>query len=211
MKTELRAAGPLPPEEPHGLPTCIEAANHLLRTLGGPNPGDLRFLRFALQHRVGQDAEASLACGGEQRPRVVAGKVRMAGRDFLELTARREVLLIPYRQLCAVRWRLGHKGTAPKAPLHPPIDLDPLLKRRLILRFGEVVAEDKALMDRFFGIPLRRRLQDFLGRAVRVQTNRPSGTQMVYGVLAAVEEALEVQSGPRLERVGFEEICLIRL
>lgn len=206
--------GPPPPEEPYRLQDCIKAANDLLRTLGAPRPGEPRFLRFPLQHLAGQQVEATVLCG--QRSRVLAGKVGMAGRDFLELQDKRGIFLIPYRQLCSIRWQADRKRSAAHERRRPPLDLDPSLRRRLILRFGEVVAEDQGLLQLFFGVPLRLKLKDFLGRSVMVYASpTDAGTSdtgtLLYGVLQAVEEALQLRAGERVDQVRFEAICFIRI
>lgn len=197
-----------------GTPDCIRAANDLLRTLGAPRPEEPRFLRFPLEHLAGQQVEATVLCG--RRPRTLSGKVGMAGRDFLELEDRRQLLLVPYRQLCSVRWQGDWRQPAAHQHRHLPLDLDPSVRRRLILRFGEVVAEDRGLLQLFLGVPLRLRLKDFLGRPVMVyaspaDTGLTDTATLLYGVLHAVEEALQVRAGGRVDEVRFESICFVQI
>lgn len=212
MSTELHgAAVPRPrcPEPQAQLRAGIEAANDLLRRLGAPAPQELGLLRLPLQRLVGRPVQVAVAW--PHGSLTLAGPVRTAGRDFLELAVDGGSVLVPYRSLCAVS--TTHQGTPTPGPGHQQaaVDLPPEFRRRLILRFGEVVSADRRLMDLFFGVPLRVRLKDLLGQAAAVATTRQETEPVVRGVLEAVEPELRLCADGQEKRVRFEEICFVRV
>ncbi|MEW6049279.1 MAG: hypothetical protein AB1609_22880, partial [Bacillota bacterium] len=163
-----------------------------------------------LQQLLGQKVRVTLAC--RQGHQLLAGRVGMAGRDFLELKVGRRLILIPYRSLCSIRRKVGGKRPAPQEHRQALLNIDPSLRRRLILRFGEVVSADGALMNLFFGLPLRLKMKDFVGRGVVVATVRTGTVPVLHGVLEAVgEEALQLNAARRTERVSFDDICFVRI
>ncbi|HZG55958.1 hypothetical protein [Paenibacillus sp.] len=207
--------GRLPPEALERLRACIEEANRLLRALGNPrddeNLAQLRLhfasLRGALV-RVEVDCKPAEAAA-EHDPSgkcEVVGLLTTAGKDFIQLDAVGERLLVPYGRICS----LQHHDANPREDEDDLRGIDPCLRMQLVLHFGETVACRPELLNRFLGIPLFLQLLQYVGCRVAIRTERSE--PHVRGVLVdAKEHAVRIETGAEREckDVSLHEACVI--
>ncbi|MBE3577906.1 MAG: hypothetical protein IMX00_09495 [Limnochordales bacterium] len=172
-------------------------------------------------HGGGQDEGEGQENGGQEsektgQGRSYAGILRDAGKDYLELDwGKREKrgdreeqrrVLLPYGRVCMVTVQDPDESFEP--PHHPElIDIDPDLRRDLVLSFGRVVASNPELISIFFGLPLHLRLRQEAG--VRITVRLEGDT--VTGQLSEVdEESIKVRTAPGAEhRIILAEVCAI--
>jgi len=187
----------LPPEQLDRLRECIEGANRLLRTLGNPRDAEnTTQLRQYFQTLSGLLVKVEVDRGTAEQshiehpygPMEVVGVLATAGKDFLLLESVGDKFLVPFVRICSVQHHIS------KLETHDP-DLrriDPCLREGLVLRFGETVAGNPELLNRFLGIPLYLQLLAYVGCDVTLHTE---GTPAyLRGVLVdAKEDAVRIE------------------
>ncbi len=199
---------PLPQNQLERLQACIEKVNELLRSVGNPrDPENLTGLRLHFRMLRGLRVQVEVDCG-EQKEHL-AGVLEEAGQNFLQLAEGGIKRFILFLRLCAVKREDEGNPENNHECMQELLNIDPCLRRDLVLRFGEVVSKNPFLINVFFGIPLNMRLADFLNSMVQVK--RESG-DIVQGVLTEVEEnQIRVKVNKREETINFNEICFIEI
>ncbi|MGE5481514.1 MAG: hypothetical protein ACM3VX_01220 [Bacteroidota bacterium] len=166
-----------------------------------------------------------------------AGRVRDAGKDYLELAlGEREEsgerdegehgpvreqhagrhdeqhVLIPYSRTCTVTAKRydDDEESAPALPLGPidiSPDINPDLRRDLVLNFGKTVAGNPDLISTFFGLPLHLRLRQVVGSQTIVRLDR----ETVAGKLFDLDEnSIKVRTALGVERqINLADVCAI--
>lgn len=197
---------PLNPDQLAALKACIDTANELLRTVGTPRDrANREGLRLHFRQMRGLIVRMAAECGDE--PVEVLGGVKDAGRDWVQIDTVGPQFFIPFDRICSVA---GSGSGTPPAHLAPSLlDIDPCLRRNLILRFEETVAGNPELINIFFGLPLHGRLVSLIGRQVLIRT--PG--EAVEGRLCASEERfIQVQvAEDRVRQINPADVCFVRL
>ncbi|WP_281883472.1 hypothetical protein [Paenibacillus sp. YYML68] len=205
---------PTSPQSPQAqarLQACIEEVNELLRTLGNPQePDNLSSLRLRLRSMRGIAVEVFYACNEEEK--LAKGQLQDAGADYVQLCRSGRISFIPYTRMLSLIRSKRHVPIAGHHH-HSVMDLDPKLKRQLVLEFGCTVSCRPELLNIFFGIPLSLRLVSYLEEEVEVITDRDDERAIIRGTLTeSDEQALGVRTAPgRVVRVQLERVCLVRV
>ncbi|HZG83489.1 hypothetical protein [Paenibacillus sp.] len=211
-------------EELDRLRECIEEANRLLRTLGNPRDDEnLTQLRLRFRSLCGALVKAEIDCGGADQNHItveVVGMLETAGRDFIQLQAVGERKLVPFARLCSLQHD-EHASRMRAAICEPLLDIDPCLRRDLVLCFGETVACRPELLNRFLGAPLFLQLLAFVGCPVTVRLDRDDlEDAFVRGTLVdAKEDRIRLEArkkedeDDRLECVdiALADICFLTI
>lgn len=115
----------------------------------------------------------------KQKKDFMEGTVQFVGRNFVELSASKKIILIPFSKICLVLTKRRYEP-----PVHEPalIDIDPCFRRELTFNFGETVANDPELVQLFFRIHLSRYLNRYKGEKLTVRTEQ----EQIQGILKGV-------------------------
>ncbi|MFZ5828079.1 MAG: hypothetical protein ACOY94_27560 [Bacillota bacterium] len=214
----------LPEAELRELELCIEAVNQLLRAVGNPRDRQNREeLRRHFRQLLGITVRVTVECrGAEPEPGqpeppaeppkgedvvIVLGGLKDVGRNFIQVDTVGPQTYIPFDRICLVE----RTDTGPVLPVQQPalLDIDPQLRRNVILRFGETVSCSPELINIFFGLPLHLRLVSFIGCPAVVQ----AAGRLVEGTLCAAEERfVQIQVAEnRVRQINLADICFVRV
>lgn len=134
----------------------------------------------------------------------IEGTVNLVGRNFVEMTNKQKIMLIPLSKVCVV---LTKKKYEP--PVHDPslIDIDPCFRRELTFNFGETVANDPELIQLFFRINLLQYLKRFTGQKLTLRTSEGQ----IQGILKGTDNdsILLDDAASTSANIPAESICLI--
>lgn len=204
---------PLNSEDLEQLRECIEGANHLLRSLGNPrDEANTTQLRQYFQSLSGLLVKVEIECGAAavepplQQPCEVVGVLTTSGKDFLVLESVGDKVFIPFTRICSVQHH-NSKLVTHDTDLR---NIDPCLREGLVLRFGETVAGNPELLNRFLGIPLYLQLLAYVGYAVTLRTEEMSS--FLRGVLVdAKGDAVRIEDLQTHDciDVNIGDICTI--
>lgn len=198
----------LPPQELAELQACIHEINEFLLAVGTPRPlRNREQLRHRVRRLIGITVRVAVSCEGNPAAVEVSGGLKDVGRDFIQVDTVGPQTFMPFDRICTIT----RTDTGPLPPRQGGAlrHIDPVLRRNLILRFGETVACDPELINIFFGLPLHLRLTRFLGQQAFVQTD---GQSFEGPLCAAEEEFIHVQVAEnRVRQINLADICFIRV
>ncbi|PLT28557.1 hypothetical protein [Peribacillus deserti] len=132
------------------LERSIDKANEILLSLGAPEEEDRNQAFFrSLRKFKAAKVKADINC---PEPITVEGCLEGAGRDFLMLNcgSMGGFRIIPYEQINKIKIRKKRHEVNEEEVL----DIDPRLRRKLVLNFGATVSRSPFLINEFFGITL---------------------------------------------------------
>lgn len=224
----------LPKNELDRLQACIDIANDILRSLGSePDPENRRQLQLYFMELKGISIKAEIACisrkqeedfvqaqlqeinqlgdqkelaGEAMQVKVIEklGKVATAGRDFIQINPVGSAIFIFYSHLISI------KRDACDVPERQPefLDADRQTRRELAFNFGEYVKKNPDFVNLFFGIPLSKKLKEFIGKDIQVRINKAvlSGT-----LIRSEEENILIQCRNEEIEVDLREVCFVEI
>lgn len=222
---------PLSPIDLVELKACIEQINTLLLAVGSPrNPDNLRGLRIHFRRLRGVLARVNVECNSSQEH--IIGRLKDAGRDYIELDTVGQREFILFQRICSFTHAAAE--TCEKFYIHEPelLDIDPCLRRDLVLNFGKVVSSNPELFNIFFGLPLHLRLLQEID--CKVEVRMEAKEKLIKGILTSSQEKfIEVKTNEKkntnekqtekdgkredkednkeIQRVNFDDICFIRV
>lgn len=253
---------PLPQNELDDLQACIEAVNHLLRSLGTEgDPNNTRQLQLHFLDLKGIRVKAKILCGLElpleeelvdtegnlnsnitliedddmdeneiiigkrkyrQRKKVrktkvqdqhkakqikliqKTGKLATAGRDFIQINPVGSAMFILYGKLLSIsRIDCEEEERDPKF-----INADQETRRELAFNFGEFVSKDNDIVNLFFGIPLFKALEKYIGKEVKLRTD----DGFLFGTLIHTREGrIQIQDKKNKIEIDIRSICYLQV
>lgn len=195
-------------EIPKELALKIEAANRLLLSLaldlvrededvdgdGGPGEDVRRQgMREAFDGLIGQEVRLKVECAEEENGEVeeeeqtiddkhkkIFGRVFLSGRDFVLLHHKDDKILVPYENIRKIKLTNRFAEAFHERVLD---DVDPVFRRCLTFRFGEVVSGSPELINTFFGLTL----QNFLLKAIGDKIKAVFNDKVLEGILECVD------------------------
>lgn len=216
----------LSPEELERLKACIEKLNNILLSISSPrDPNNLVPLRNYFIRLKGILIRVYVECTGFQDN--ILGCLQEVGGDYLQLNSVGKKVFVPFSRICSIA-RDAPKDCESGHMHHQELnDIDPCLRRNLVLNFGETVASSPQLFNIFFGLPLHLRLLDFLNCRVMVKVEGEE--QLLKGILICSEkdfikiktdenvdkgneeEIKDNKKNEKIEKINFEDICFISI
>lgn len=195
----------LPPDEFAEVRECIEKANALLLALGAERDEEnLRALQLSVRSLRKQQVKVLMDC--KEKKQKVFGRLVDAGRDFIILQIKDNILLIPFTRIISLQHVLDTEGVELDQEL---IDIGHCLRRALTLHFGEVVTRSPFLLNLFYGLDLHVFLESFTGCHIFVCLEEKEG---IKGMLIKTgERAIEVKMKGEKNGAFFDSICYIAI
>ena len=132
------------------------------------------------------------------------GKLATAGRDFIQINPVGSAMFILYRKLLSVaRIECEEEERDPKF-----INADQETRRELAFNFGEFVSKNTDIENLFFGIPLYKALNKYVGKDVKVRTDE----DLLYGTLIHVREGkVQIQNNKMKKEIDIQSICYLQV
>ncbi|KGR78910.1 hypothetical protein [Ureibacillus manganicus] len=249
---------PLPQDQLDELQACIEAINHILRSLGTESvPNNTRQLQLHFLDLKGISVKANILCdfgiaedeaslvnaelidiediteaddveleimmaakikktrnrkkGNEDHSKVNSpkillkkGKLATAGRDFVQINPVGSALFILYSRLHSItRHECDEEERDPKF-----INSDQETRRELAFNFGEYVSKNSDIENLFFGIPLYKALNKYVGKEVKILTI----DEFFSGTLIDVNEGrIHIQNKKTKSEIDIASICYLKV
>lgn len=199
---------PLSRHELEKLKKFIEQINSILSTLSNPrNLENLSALRVYFRKLRGMIVKVGIDCGNATG--CIEGLLKEAGRDFVEIEKVGNIQYVPFLRICEVQsnpsedMEMGHMG-------QELIDIEPCLRRSIVLNFGETVANNPELINIFFGIPLFAELAKFIGCNIKVRTMGEA--ELIEGVLVDTKiDKICVKVNHEIEQINIEDIFKVTI
>lgn len=198
---------PLSKRELEQLKKLIEQINGTLTTLSNPrNENNLSALRVHFNKIRGIIVKVVFDCDNSKES--VEGLLREAGRDFLEVEVVGQRYFIPYTRICEVQSNPCAEMESEQGSHRELIDIDPCLRREIVLNFSQVVSKDPELINIFFGIPLFLELAKFICCRITVKTlGKP---EAIMGILAdTAEDKLCIKVDNEIQEININEIGIV--
>ncbi|MFS0638521.1 hypothetical protein AB1K84_21715 [Mesobacillus foraminis] len=198
----------LPEDEQRRLEARIDEANELLLDLG--LSGDLEFesRRRAFEGLMGQYVNVQIDCPKEDpkgKEKITAGRVELAGQNFVLLKAKEREIVIPFGRICRINPRDGFIEPPPHEPRLT--DIDPCLRRAIAFDFGNTVSCSPELINIFFRLSLQVFLLTKVDKKIRILMDN----KQVNGKLVEVSgETIQISSKKRkIREIPLNKICLL--
>ncbi|MBM7693057.1 hypothetical protein JOC77_002496 [Peribacillus deserti] len=190
----------LPDEELEELERSIDKANEILLSLGTPEEEDRNQAFFdSLRRFKAAKVTIDITC---PEPIKVEGCLEAAGRDFLLLSCSTSggFRIIPFEHINKIKIKSKRHVKNERELL----DIDPRLRRKLVLNFGATVSRSPFLINEFFGLTLPIML--LLFRKKVITAILPD--DQVEGVLARVDnETVCIVNGEKRTVVPILNAC----
>lgn len=196
----------LPPGEFAEVKACIEKANALLLALGVEREEEnQRTLQLSIRKLRKQRVKALMDC--KEKKEKVFGRLVDAGRDFIILQIKDNILLIPFARIISLQHVEDTEGLELEQEL---IDIDHCFRKSLTLHFSEVVTRSPFLINLFYGLDLNVFLESFVGCHIFVSLEDEK--EGIKGTLIKTgERAIEVKIKGEKKGAFFDGICFIAI
>jgi ribosome maturation factor RimP len=198
----------LPEDEQRRLEDKIDAANALLLDLGLSGEQEFEARRKAFEGLIGQIVNIQIDCpeaNPKGKDKIAAGRIQLAGQNFVLLTAKEREIVIPYKRICQIKPKEGFTDPPPNEPRL--IDIGPCLRRALTFDFGNTVSCSPELINLFFRLSLQVFLLTKVDKKVRILMDN----KQVSGMLLEVSgESIQIGLKKRKVReIPIDRICLL--
>ena len=199
----------LPPEELEQLKKFIEHINDLLRTLSNPrSPNNLTALRLHFIKLRGITAKVVYDCNDNTGS--IEGLLKEAGRDFIQIESAGEKHYIPYMRICELQYDSCEEMHLEHESHQELIDIDPCLRREIVLNFGETVIKNPNLINIFFGIPLYLELLKLLDCRIAVKV-LGQNDDIVGILIGSAEDKICIKINKLVQEIKIAEICKVTI
>lgn len=244
-----------PQEQLDDLQVCIEAINHILRSLGSEsNLNNTRQLQLHFLDLKGISVKANFLCEfqldiddnleneefvefdnnmeadhedleetiisknkrnrkNESKDHALTkcnriicktGKLATAGTDFVQINPVGSALFVLYSKLIAIaRHKFDEEERDPKF-----INADQETRRELAFNFGEFVSKNIDIENLFFGVPLYKAINKYVGKEVKVR----SAEGLITGTLIETKEGrIKILNQKFNKEIDIDSICYLQV
>lgn len=194
-------------EELEQLKQFIEHINGILRVLSNPrDPNNLSALRVHFKKLKGIIVKVVYDCDNSKAS--VEGLLRNAGRDFLTIEVVGQSYYIPYMRICKVESNPCAEQEVEHGTHQDLMNIDPCLRREIVLNFGDVVARSPELINAFFGIPLYLELAKFIGCYIEIRVSGQA--EVIRGFLiGSTVDKVCIEVDNIVQEINLADICIV--
>ncbi|WP_309090214.1 hypothetical protein [Domibacillus sp.] len=133
-----------------------------------------------------------------------SGRVQLAGRNFVLLKKKEHEIIIPFSKIKSIKSFTRHPGLEKGPAL---LDIDPVLRRALMFKFGETVASSPELIHLFFKMTLPIFLLGYIDKKVNIVLSKKAISGHIHEVDKETVTIITAQKKQRV--IPLDSICLI--
>jgi hypothetical protein len=190
----------LPEEKLEAVEEDIKKANKLLLDLGLEDPERNKVIKEAFSGIEGLNVKVEI---DSEQAEEVAGKVYLAGNDFVALLKDEKEIMIPNERVSLIKaeGRFAEPITEPLLA-----EIDPCFRRELTFHFGRTVSSSPELIKIFFGMKLAIYLLLLQDKEISVKLEG----ETLDGVLWKVsEDSLTMRNSEKDREVNLAHVLYI--